>query len=77
MCLITIQETGSSDMARELELLAKEYAKKPVTVLRTNLNLYQSSIGTVAAPFLKQVAAQAKKDKVSTVTIVAIIKEPE
>jgi hypothetical protein len=64
-------------MARELELLAKEYAKNPVTVLRTKLNLYQSSIGTVAAPFLKQVAAQAKKDKVSTVTIVAIIKEPE
>jgi len=64
-------------MARELELLAKEYAKKPVTVLRTNLNLYQSSISTVAAPFLKQVAAQAKKDKVSSVTLVAIIKEFE
>jgi hypothetical protein len=64
-------------MARELELLAKEYAKNPVTVLRTNLNLYQSSISTVAAPFLKQVAAQAKKEKVSTVTIVAVIKESE
>ena len=64
-------------MARELEILAKEYAKKPVTVLRTNLNLYQSSISTVAAPFLKQVAAQAKKEKVSTVTIIAVIKEPE
>jgi hypothetical protein len=64
-------------MARELELLAKEYAKNPVTVMRTNLNLYQSSIGTVASPFLKQVAAQAKKDKVSIVTIVAVIKESE
>ena len=64
-------------MARELELLAKEYAKNPVTVLRTNLNLYQTPIFTVAAPFLKQVAAQAKKEKVSTVTIVAVIKEPE
>ncbi len=64
-------------MARELELLAKEYAKNPVTVLRTNLNLYQSSISTVAAPFLKQVAAQAKKDKVSSVTLVAVIKESE
>ena len=64
-------------MARELELLAKEYAKNPVTVLRTNLNLYQTPISTVATPFLKQVAAQAKKEKVSTVTIVAIIKEPE
>ena len=64
-------------MARELELLAKEYAKNPVTVLRTNLNLYQSSISTVAAPFLKQVAAQAKKDKTASVTLVAVIKEPE
>ena len=64
-------------MARELELLAKEYAKNPVAVLRTNLNLYQTPISTVASPFLKQVAAQAKKEKVSTVTIVAIIKEPE
>ncbi len=64
-------------MARELELLAKEYAKNPVTVLRTNLNLYQTPISTVASPFLKQVAAQAKKEKVSTVTIVAIIKESE
>ena len=64
-------------MARELELLAKEYAKNPVTVLRTNLNLYQTPISKAAAPFLKQVAAQAKKEKVSTVTIVAIIKELE
>ena len=64
-------------MARELEILAKEYAKNPVTVLRTNLNFYQTPISTVAGPFLKQVAAQAKREKVSTVTIVAIIKEPE
>ena len=64
-------------MARELELLAKEYAKNPVTVLRTNLNLYQTPISTAATPFLKQVAAQAKKEKVSTVTIIAVIKESE
>jgi hypothetical protein len=64
-------------MARELELLAKEYAKKPVTVLRTNLNLYQTPISTVAAMFLKQVAAQAKKDKTASVTLVAVIKESE
>ena len=64
-------------MARELELLAKEYAKNPMTVIRTNLNLYQSSISTVAAPFLKQVSAQAKKDKTVSVTLVAVIKETE
>jgi len=64
-------------MARELELLAKEYAKNPVTVLRTNLNLYQTSISQAAAPFLRQVATQAKKEKALSVTLVAVIKEPE
>ena len=64
-------------MARELQLLAKEFERQPVTVIRTNLNLYQSSISTVAAPFLKQVAAQAKKDKTASVTLVAVIKESE
>ena len=49
-------------MARELELLAKEYAKNPVTVIRTNLNLYQTPISTVAAQFLKQVATAALKE---------------
>ena len=64
-------------MARELQLLAKEFDRQPVTIIRTNLNLYQTPIGTVASPFLRQVAAQAKKEKVSTVTIVAVIKEQE
>ena len=64
-------------MARELELIAKEFAKKPVTLLRTNLNLYQTSISTEAAPFLRQIAAQAKKEKAASVTLVAVIKEPE
>ena len=64
-------------MARELQLLAKEFDRQPVTVIRTNLNLYQTPIGTAAAPFLKQVSAQAKKDKTASVTLVAIIKESE
>ena len=64
-------------MQKELNALAKEFDRQPISVMRTNLNLYQKSISTVAAPFLKQVAAQAKKEKVSTVTIVAIIKELE
>jgi len=64
-------------MARELNLLAKEYERTPVTVLRTNLNLYQTNISTVAAPFLRQVVAQAKKEKSVSVTLVAVIKEQE
>ena len=64
-------------MARELQLLAKEFERQPVTVMRTNLNLYQTSISTAVAPFLRQVATQAKKEKSSSVTLVAVIKEPE
>ena len=48
-------------MTRELQLLAKEFDRQPVTVIRTNLNLYQTQISTVAAAFLKQVASQANK----------------
>ena len=75
MCLITIHETGSSDMAKELQQLTKEYSNQDVKVLRANLNLYQSSISTVAAPFLKDVAAQTKKSKSPTVSLIAIIVE--
>ena len=64
-------------MSRELNLLAKEFDRVPVTVMRTNLNLYQTSISTAAAPFLRQVSNQAKKEKTASVTLVAVIKEPE
>ena len=64
-------------MSRELNLLSKEFDRVPVTVMRTNLNLYQTSISTAAAPFLRQVATQAKKEKAASVTLVAVIKEPE
>jgi hypothetical protein len=64
-------------MARELHLLAKEFDRQPATVMRTNLNLYQTSINQAVAPFLRQVATQAKKEKSVSVTLVAVIKEQE
>jgi hypothetical protein len=64
-------------MARELHLLAKEFDRVPATVIRTNLNLYQTSINQAVAPFLRQVATQAKKEKSVSVTLVAVIKEQE
>jgi hypothetical protein len=64
-------------MSRELNLLAKEFDRVPVTVMRTNLNLYQTPINQAAAAFLRQVSIQAKKEKTVSVTLVAVIKEPE
>jgi len=63
-------------MARELQLLAKEFDRQPVTVLRTNLNRYQNPISQAAAPFLREIAAQAKKEKSTAITLVAVIREP-
>ena len=64
-------------MSRELNLLAKEFDRQPATVMRTNLNLYQTPINQAAAAFLRQVSIQAKKEKAVSVTLVAVIKEPE
>lgn len=62
-------------MSRELDLLAKEFSKKPCTVLRTELNLYQTQINQAVAPFLREVAAHSKKDKVASVSLVAVLEE--
>jgi hypothetical protein len=64
-------------MSRELNLLAKEFERVPVTVMRTNLNLYHTPINQATAAFLRQVSIQAKKEKTVSVTLVAVIKEPE
>jgi hypothetical protein len=63
-------------MASELQLLVKEFDRQPVTVLRTNLNLYQTPISQAAGSFLREIAAQAKKEKSTAVTLVAVIREP-
>jgi hypothetical protein len=64
-------------MSRELNLLAKEFERTPVTVMRTNLNLFHTPINQATAAFLRQVSIQAKKEKTVSVTLVAVIKEPE
>lgn len=62
-------------MSRELQLLAKQFDRQSVTVLSTDLNIYQTNINQAATQFLKQVAAQAKKEKSILVKLVAIIEE--
>jgi hypothetical protein len=64
-------------MQKELNAIAKEFDRQPISMMRTNLNLYQKSISTVGSPFLKQVAAQSKKSKSNEIVLFAIIKEVE
>jgi len=60
-------------MSRELDLLAKEFAKTPVTVMRTEVNLYQTNIQSATSAFLKKVEQECKKQQQSKVTLIAMI----
>ena len=62
-------------IAKELQQLTKDFSNQDVKVLRTNINLYNNQIAQIAAPFLKDVAAQSKKSKSPTVSLIAIIVE--
>ena len=74
--MITSPIEGSTDMANELKALSKDFDHQKIKVRRTDLNLYQTNISQAAALFLREVAAKAKKEKSTSVTLVAIIKEP-
>jgi hypothetical protein len=60
-------------MSRELDLLAKEFSKKPVTVMRTEVNLYQTNIQSATAQFLREVEREFKKQRKSVVMLLALI----
>jgi hypothetical protein len=60
-------------MSRELDLLAKEYAKEPATVMRKDISLYQRNLTNDLSGFIKEVERTAKKEKKGSVTVVAVI----
>ena len=64
-------------MASELELLAKEYTKKKVRVLREDIQKNLNRINQAALPFMRKLSAQAKKSKSNEIVLIAIIKEVE
>lgn len=62
-------------MSRELDLLAKEYAKEPVTVLRKDIKLYCKNLMTEMTPYIREIERQCKRDKSGEVTVIAILSE--
>jgi hypothetical protein len=60
-------------MSRELDLLAREFQKKPVTVMRKEIDLYQSNIQKETGSFLRMVEQECKKGRSSSVTLVIVI----
>jgi hypothetical protein len=64
-------------MASDLELLAKEYSKKKVTVLRGDFQKNLNRINQATLPFMRKLSAQAIKSKSNEIVLIAIIKEVE
>ena len=62
-------------MSRELDLIAKEYAKEQVTVMRKDVNLYGKTLTTELSSYIREVERTAKKDKTGKVVLVAILYE--
>ena len=62
-------------MSRELDLLAREFQKTPATVLRTEINLYQTNVQSASSAFLRVVEQHCKKKQQPTVTLVAVVRE--
>ena len=64
-------------MATELELLAKEYSKKKVTILREDIQKNLNRINQATLPFMRKLSAKSKKLKSNEIVLIAIIKEVE
>lgn len=62
-------------MSRELDLLAKEHAKEPVTVLRKDINLYGKNLTAELSGYIREVEKTAKREKKGNITVVAIARE--
>ncbi len=60
-------------MSRELDMLAKEFSKKPVTVMRTEINLYQTNIQSATAQFLREADKLSKKEKKNCLILIALM----
>ncbi len=61
-------------MSRELDLLAKQFSKTPVTVLRKDVYLNKKKLITEFSFLIREVERIAKKEKKNSITIIAMIK---
>jgi hypothetical protein len=62
-------------MASVLELLAKQYSKKKVMVLREDIQKNLNRINQATLPFMRKVTSQAKKSQASNIVLIAIVVE--
>ena len=62
-------------MSKELDDFAKDYQKSKPTVMKKEISIFQSSLATEAASFLRLVESECKKQKEANVTLVAVLRQ--
>lgn len=63
-------------MSKDLDELAKLYQKEKPTVMKKDISIFQSSLATEAASFLRSVEQECKRQKQAGLTLVVVIQEP-
>jgi hypothetical protein len=62
-------------MSKELDELAKQYAKDKPTVMQKELSLYRTTMSNASASFLHEVEHQCKKLKQANLFLIVVIPE--
>ena len=59
---------------RELDSLSKSLKGSDATLIRNDFVLFERNFTTDVSPFLREVVARAKREKKSSVILVAVLK---
>jgi hypothetical protein len=64
-------------MIRELELISRQFkTPRDVSLVRKDINLYEKELKREAAPFLQEVEKIAKREKLGSVILIALLYDP-
>ena len=61
-------------MMRELDLISKSFKDNDATLLRRDFSLFQANLSIDAAPFLREIAARARREKKGDLLLIAVLK---
>ena len=59
---------------RELDQISKSFKDHDATLLRRDFSLFQANLSIDAAPFLRGIAARAKREKKGDLLLIAVLK---
>jgi hypothetical protein len=60
---------------RELDLISKSLKNTDATLLRKDFSLFQANLSIDVAPFLREIAARAKREKKGNLMLIAILNQ--